>query len=69
MTILVDIIPAAYRRYVYALVALVGLVLGTLELITDWSWVTVALTAYAFVTTATGLTSYANTTGTPAKSE
>lgn len=63
MTILIDIIPAAARRYVYAAFALIGLVIGALALtpaaLAEW-----VPTVYAFVGGALGLTAYANTTGT-----
>lgn len=59
MSILIDIIPAAARRYVYATYALIGLVLGALQV--AGQDVAVALGIYAFVGTALGLTAYANT--------
>ena len=66
MNILIDIVPAAYRKYViYAPFALVGLVLGAIALVSDASWVTDALTVYAFVGTALGLTAASNTTVEP----
>lgn len=59
MNILIDIIPARARRYVYALVSLAALVLGALQVAgVD---VTTALAVFTFITAATGLTAYANT--------
>lgn len=65
MNILIDIIPAAGRKYVYALFALVGLVLGAWQIADPAAWVVTALSVYAFVGTALGITAYANTNGTP----
>ena len=63
MNILVDVVPAAYRKYaIYAPYALAGLILGAFALVTRGSWVTDALTVYAFVGSALGLTASANTT-------
>lgn len=63
MSILIDIIPATARRYVYAMFAFVGLVIGALALtpVPMPAWVA---TVYAFVGGALGLTAYANTNGT-----
>lgn len=61
MNILTDIIPAGARRYVYALVSLVALVLGALQV--AGIDVTTALAVFTFITAATGLTAYANTSG------
>lgn len=59
MSILIDVIPAQYRRWVYATFALVGLVLGAAQVAgVD---VAVPLAVYSFVGTALGLTAYANT--------
>lgn len=59
MSILVDIIPERYRKYLYATVALVGLVLGAMQV--AGLAVATALAVYSFVVTAVGLTAYANT--------
>jgi len=65
MSILIDIIPASARKYVYSVYAFVGLIVGTLVLtpaaMPEW-----VATTYAFVGGALGLTAYANTGGTPA---
>lgn len=59
MSILTDIIPARARRYVYALVSLIALALGALQVAgVD---VSTALAVFTFITAATGLTAYANT--------
>lgn len=66
MNILVDIIPTKYRKYaLYAPFAFVGLVLGAFGLVSDASWLTDALTVYAFVGSALGLTAYSNPTPDP----
>lgn len=63
MNILIDVVPAKYRKYViYAPFALIGLVLGAIGLVTDASWVADALKVYAFVGAALGLTAASNTT-------
>lgn len=60
MNILVDIIPAKYRKYaLYAPYALAGLVLGVLQI--SGVDVVVALEVYAFVGVVLGLTASANT--------
>lgn len=61
MNILTDIIPPAARRYVYALVALIALTLGALQV--AGQDVSTALAVFTFITAATGLTAYANTSG------
>lgn len=61
MTILVDIIPAKARKYVYAAWALVGLVLGSAQI--AGSDVATANAVYLFASTALGLTASANTSG------
>ena len=63
MNILTDIIPASARRYVYALISLIALVLGALQV--AGIDVTTALAVFTFITAATGLTAYANTSGNP----
>lgn len=62
MNILIDIIPASARRYVYAAYALIGLVLGALQVYGND--VSAILGVYAFIGAALGITAYANT-GTP----
>lgn len=59
MRILIDIIPARHRKYVYALWALIGLLIGVLAIlgVDLGAWPD----AYAFVTSALGLVAYANT--------
>jgi hypothetical protein len=61
MNILIDIIPASARRYVYAAYAFIGLVFGAWQIVEQPAWITTALSVYAFVGTALGLTAYANT--------
>lgn len=67
MNILVDIIPAAGRKYVYAVYALIGLVLGALQI--AGQDVAIALGVYAFTGTALGLTAYSNTNPAPETGE
>lgn len=59
MRILIDIIPARHRKYVYALWALIGLLIGVLAIL--GVTVTGLADAYAFVSAALGITAYANT--------
>lgn len=68
MNILVEIVPPAARKYLYAAYALVGLVLGAVQVaygITEPEWVTVALAVYGFVGTAFGATAASNVTYEP----
>ena len=59
MNILVDIIPSKARKYVYALYAFIGLILGALSVAgVD---VATATAVYAFLGSALGLTAFANT--------
>lgn len=64
---LTDIFPAHVRKVVYALYALVGLILGGVQVgfsaarVDQPVSLTVALAVFAFVGTATGLTAAANT--------
>lgn len=63
---LTDILPAATRKRVYAVYALVGVVLGAvqvayLNLAGQPQWLTVALAVYGFLGTALGVTAAANT--------
>lgn len=61
MGILIDIIPARARRYVYAFYAFIGLVLGALA--TAGVDVIIPLNVYSFVGVAVGITAYGNTSG------
>ena len=61
MTILIDIIPSRARKYVYALFALVGLIIGCLSV--AGSDVTTWFNVYTFIGVALNLTAYANTNG------
>lgn len=60
-------IPAAQRRYVYAVYAWLGLVLGGTQVgyasaaVDQPVWLTVALGVFAFVGTAIGVTAVSNT--------
>jgi len=70
MTILVNILPANARRYVYAAWAFLGLALGTWAVmvasVATWALpdVYTALQAgYAFASVALGLTAFANANG------
>ena len=59
MSILVDIIPAKFRRYIYVAYAFIGLILGALAVAgVD---VYTATAVYAFIGSALGLTAYSNT--------
>lgn len=67
---LTDVIPAKARKYVYALWALVGLVLGAIQVYvaaqpdpTQPGWLNGALAVFAFVSTAIGATAASNVTG------
>lgn len=68
MNPLTDIIPARARKYVYAFWALVGLVLGAVQVYvasqadpTQPGWLNGALAVYAFVSTGIGATAASNT--------
>ena len=64
MNPLTDIIPSAYRKAVYAVYALAGVVLGALGIAyvaAEPTWLKTALAVYAFVGTALGATAHANT--------
>lgn len=62
-----DIIPAAHRKIAYAVFALIGVVLGAVQVgygaaeAGQPTWLTVALAVYAFVGGAVGLTARSNT--------
>ena len=64
--LLTDILPAGYRKVAYAVVALIGLILGAIQVAYGAAsagqptWLTVALAVYAFVGGALGLTARAN---------
>ena len=61
-------IPAAYRKFVYAAYALVGLVFGALQvayLPGTPHWLQVAWAVYGFVGTACGLTAHVNVPAAP----
>lgn len=61
MNILIEIIPAHARKYVYAIYALIGLILGAWSVAETPGWLVTALAVYAFVGTALGLTAASNT--------
>lgn len=63
MRILIDIIPAEYRKIVYALFAAIGLVLGILTIVLNPIPASVIsfTAAYNFVGVALGITAYSNT--------
>lgn len=70
MRILIDIIPDRARRYVYALWALLSLLLGAWAAFAGAvegyhlpAWYAGAVAVYAFATAALGLTAYSNTPG------
>lgn len=65
---LTDVIPAAARKYVYALFALIGLILGSVQVYiaaqadpTQPGWLNGALAVYAFVSVGIGFTAASNT--------
>lgn len=60
MSILVDIIPSRFRRVLYALYALAGLLLGSLAV--AGIDVGTATAVFAFIGTALGITAYGNVT-------
>ena len=62
---LTDIIPAHYRKLVYAIYATVGVVLGAWKLAADPdpSWLATAFVVYMFVGGAIGATAASNTPG------
>ena len=72
MNVLIEIIPPKGRKYLYALYALVGLVLGCIQVaygVTEPEWVTVALAVYGFVGTAFGSVAAANVNPPPTEEE
>lgn len=63
---LTDIIPAVARKKIYAIYALVGVVLGALQvaylnIAGQPQWLTVALAVFGFLGTALGATAASNT--------
>ena len=58
-----DIIPASWRKAVYAVYAVIGLVLGAWQVAQSPApgWLITALTVYGFVGTALGATAASNT--------
>lgn len=60
MSILTDILPPQYRKVLYVVYALVGLILGAYQVVVEPAWLTDALAVYAFVGAALGLTAGAN---------
>ena len=67
MSALTDIIPAAHRRIAYAVYAVIGVILGAVQVgygaaeAGQPTWLTVALAVFAFVGGAVGLTAVQNT--------
>lgn len=59
MKILIDIIPATHRRYVYAGWAFIGLIIGVAAIL--GVEIGAIPDAYAFVSAALGITAFANT--------
>ena len=60
---LTEIIPASWRKPLYALYALVGVVLGAIQLAAqpNPAWLATALVVYGFVGGAVGATAASNT--------
>ena len=75
MNVLTDILPANVRRYVYAGYALLGVILGAVQVgylsaeAGQPEWLTVTLGVFAFVGTALGLTAASNTPDTNGRHE
>ena len=67
MTMLNEIIPAAWRKPIYAAYALAGAVIGAVQVgylaaeVGQPLWLTVTLAVYGFIGTAIGFTASANT--------
>lgn len=63
MSILVDIIPAAWRKWIYAAYAVAGLVVGTVQvaLEPDPAWIAPALAVLAYLAVPLGATAASNT--------
>ncbi|WP_281860350.1 hypothetical protein [Salana multivorans] len=59
---LIDILPAGVRQPIYMVYAVLGVVLGSIDIATDAAWVATALAIYAYVGAAVGLVAAANTT-------
>lgn len=64
---LVDVIPASWRKPLYALYALAGVVLGTVQIALepDPSWMGPAFAVYAYIGAAFGLTASSNVNADP----
>lgn len=64
MNILTDIIPAAWRKAVYAVYAVAGVTIGAVDVALDPNpaWLTTTLAVYAFLGTALGLVAASNVT-------
>lgn len=67
MSALTDIIPAGYRKRVYAVYAVIGVILGAVQVgfgaaeAGQPDWLTVSLAVYAFLGGAVGVTAVQNT--------
>jgi len=59
--VLIDILPAGVRQPLYIVYAVLGIVLGSIDIATDAIWVASALSIYAYVGAAVGLVAAANT--------
>ena len=68
---LVDIIPAEWRKPIYAIYAVLGVVLGAIQIALDPdpSWLMTTMAVYAFVGGAIGFVASANTIPTKTESE
>jgi len=58
--VLIDILPAGVRQPIYMVYAVLGVVLGSIDIATDAAWVATALAIYAYVGAAVGLVAAAN---------
>ena len=65
---LVDIIPAEWRKPIYAVYAVLGVILGAIQVAMepDPTWLTTTMSVYAFVGAAIGFVASANTVPTKA---
>ena len=68
---LVDIIPAEWRKPIYAIYAVLGVILGAIQIALDPdpSWLMTTMAVYAFVGGAIGFVASANTIPTKTESE